>query len=110
MLRAAVFLAVFLELIYFTSVPAVQRVLFGDAQVRFYEKNHNLLLQKLEALYDYVMNHYSSYVCYALWAVAGMLGICVFYACWGRRSACLRGVTRCVKGVGRFFGWLWVHL
>lgn len=109
-LKAIAFLAVFLELIYITSIPAVQRVLFGEAQVGFYKKNHDLLLSKTGEVYNYIMTHYSRYVHCALWSIGIALGLSLFYVCYGRRVPWVRGIVRSVGGVGRFFNWLWIHL
>lgn len=109
-LRVLVWFAIFLELIYITSIPSVQQVLFGDAQVNFYKKNHDFLLSKANELYDYVMGHYSRYVHYALWGISAFLGLGVFYVCYGRRSPCVRRVVKSVEAVGKFFSWLWIHL
>ena len=108
--RAVVILAVVLELVYITSVPGVQRVLFGEPQALFYRRNHEFLLSRASQLYEYVMGHYSSYVHCALWGLGGLLGLKILYTLCGRRSPFVRKLAKSVEAVGRFFKWLWVHL
>lgn len=109
-LKMIITLGVVLELVYITSVPGVQRVLFGESQTLFYKRNHEFLLSRADQLYEYVMNHYSNYVHYALWGLGGLLGLTIFYALCGRRCPLVRKLVKSVEAVGRFFKWLWVHL